>query len=76
MYAMCATTRVICVILETFQNEEGVVVPESLRCYMPDKCRGKCFSCFLTVFEKWHEKHCKTEFIPFVKDAPIDIEAR
>ena len=52
---MCATTRVICVILETFQNEEGVVVPEALRCYMPDKYR---------------------EFIPFVKEAPIDIEAR
>ena len=40
---MCATTRVICVILETFQNEEGVVVPEPLRCYMPEKYRGKCF---------------------------------
>jgi len=52
---MCATTRVICVILETFQNEEGVAVPESLRCYMPDKYR---------------------EFLPFVKEAPIDIEAR
>ena len=32
---MCATTRVICVILENFQTEEGVVVPEVLRPWMP-----------------------------------------
>ena len=32
---MCATTRVICAILETHQTEEGVVVPEALRPYMP-----------------------------------------
>ena len=37
---MCATTRVICAILETFQTEEGVTVPEPLRCYMPEKYRG------------------------------------
>jgi len=52
---MCATTRVICAILETFQTEEGVTVPEPLRCYMPEKYR---------------------EFLPFVKEAPIDVEAR
>lgn len=33
---MCATTRVICAILETNQTETGVVVPEVLRKYMPD----------------------------------------
>ncbi|XP_072886597.1 serine--tRNA ligase, cytoplasmic [Hemitrygon akajei] len=32
---MCATTRVICAILENYQTEEGVVIPESLRPYMP-----------------------------------------
>lgn len=32
---MCATTRAICVILENYQTEEGVVVPEALRPYMP-----------------------------------------
>ncbi|XP_032898455.1 serine--tRNA ligase, cytoplasmic [Amblyraja radiata] len=32
---MCATTRVICAILENYQTEDGVVIPESLRPYMP-----------------------------------------
>ncbi len=32
---MCATTRVICAILENFQVEDGVVVPEILRPFMP-----------------------------------------
>lgn len=31
----CAVTRVICVILETFQTETGVKVPEILQKYMP-----------------------------------------
>jgi len=31
---MCATTRVICCILENNQTEEGIVVPELLRPYM------------------------------------------
>ena len=34
---MCATTRVICAILENFQTEEGVVVPEALRPFMPER---------------------------------------
>ncbi|XP_043572655.1 serine--tRNA ligase, cytoplasmic [Chiloscyllium plagiosum] len=32
---MCATTRVLCAILENYQTEEGIVVPECLRPYMP-----------------------------------------
>ncbi|KAJ8257279.1 hypothetical protein GJAV_G00183900 [Gymnothorax javanicus] len=32
---MCATTRVICAILENFQTDEGVVIPEKLREFMP-----------------------------------------
>lgn len=32
---MCATTRTICAILETYQTETGVVVPEVLRPFMP-----------------------------------------
>lgn len=32
---MCATTRVICAILENFQTEDGVTVPEPLRRFMP-----------------------------------------
>lgn len=51
---MCATTRVICAILETHQTETGVLVPEPLQKYMPEKYRTE---------------------IPFVKPAPIEIEA-
>lgn len=32
---MCAVTRNICCVLENFQEEDGVVVPEVLRPYMP-----------------------------------------
>ncbi|ESO92618.1 hypothetical protein LOTGIDRAFT_190601 [Lottia gigantea] len=38
---MCATTRVICAILENFQTEDGVVVPEILRKFMPEKIKEK-----------------------------------
>ncbi|XP_059477217.1 serine--tRNA ligase, cytoplasmic isoform X2 [Neocloeon triangulifer] len=32
---MCATTRVICAILENYQTETGIKVPEALKPYMP-----------------------------------------
>ncbi|KAK2184982.1 hypothetical protein NP493_248g00013 [Ridgeia piscesae] len=32
---MCATTRVICAVLENYQVEDGVIVPEVLRPFMP-----------------------------------------
>jgi len=32
---MCATTRTICAILENYQVEDGVLVPEVLRIFMP-----------------------------------------
>lgn len=32
---MCATTRTICAILENYQTETGIVVPEKLREFMP-----------------------------------------
>ena len=32
---MCATTRTICAILENYQVEDGIVVPEVLRIFMP-----------------------------------------
>lgn len=51
---MCATTRVICAILETHQTETGVKVPEVLQKYMPEKYQDE---------------------IPFVKPAPIEVEA-
>lgn len=39
---MCATTRVMCAILENYQTEEGIIIPEKLRDFMPP---GKI--CFL-----------------------------
>ena len=33
---MCATTRVICAILENNQTEDGVIVPEVLQRFMPE----------------------------------------
>jgi len=50
---MCATTRTICCILENFQEETGVRVPEALKRLMPEQYQ---------------------QFIPFVKEAPIDQE--
>lgn len=38
---MCATTRVICCILETHQEEDGVIVPEALRKYMSEEYKEK-----------------------------------
>ncbi|VDI26655.1 seryl-tRNA synthetase [Mytilus galloprovincialis] len=38
---MCATTRVICAILENNQTEDGVIVPEVLRDFMPDGFKEK-----------------------------------
>ena len=36
---MCATTRTICAILENYQTEEGITVPEVLRPFMPKRFR-------------------------------------
>lgn len=32
---MCATTRCVCAIVENFQTDEGIIVPEAIRPYMP-----------------------------------------
>mgnify|MGYP003565557858 CR=1 FL=1 len=32
---MCAVTRVICVLLELNQTEEGINVPEAIKPWMP-----------------------------------------
>ncbi len=32
---MCATTRAICVILENYQTEKGVVIPEAKTLHAP-----------------------------------------
>jgi len=36
---MCAITRMICIILENYQTDKGIVVPEVLRSYMPKRYR-------------------------------------
>lgn len=33
---MCASTRVVCAILENNQTDEGIIVPDVLKQYMPD----------------------------------------
>uniref|UniRef100_A0A5K3FSX9 tRNA-synt_2b domain-containing protein n=1 Tax=Mesocestoides corti TaxID=53468 RepID=A0A5K3FSX9_MESCO len=38
---MCATTRVICAILENYQTSDGIVVPEALREFMPEGLKTK-----------------------------------
>ncbi|BFZ08125.1 hypothetical protein BsWGS_11164 [Bradybaena similaris] len=32
---MCATTRTLCAILENYQTQDGIIVPEALRKFMP-----------------------------------------
>ena len=32
---MCATTRTICAILENYQTEDGILVPDVLKQWMP-----------------------------------------
>jgi seryl-tRNA synthetase len=34
---LCATTRAMCCILENYQTEDGLRIPEALRRYMPDE---------------------------------------
>lgn len=47
---MCATTRVMCAILENYQTEEGIVIPEMLQPFMPPgKLLAKGFTCVLEV---------------------------
>ncbi|XP_063811065.1 serine--tRNA ligase, cytoplasmic [Pseudophryne corroboree] len=36
---MCATTRTICAILENYQTDTGIIVPEKLRNFMPSGLR-------------------------------------
>ncbi|CAF4375720.1 unnamed protein product, partial [Adineta steineri] len=38
---MCATTRTICAILENYQTDDGIVVPEVLKPLMPKKYSEK-----------------------------------
>lgn len=53
---MCATTRTICAILETFQTETGIAVPEVLHQYLPPDC---AFIEFVKPAEKLSAKELK-----------------
>ena len=68
---MCATTRTICAILENYQTEDGILVPEVLKPLMP-KSRVSLPSAHGPVFfsVEYSEK------IPFVKEAPVEQEAK
>jgi len=38
---MCATTRTICAILENYQTDDGILIPEVLKPLMPKKYAEK-----------------------------------
>ena len=42
---MCATTRTICAILENYQTEDGVLIPDVLKPFMPERFREKNSIC-------------------------------
>ncbi len=75
---MCATTRVICAILELNQTETGIVIPEVLKPFMPPGIHPislavivylnsrNFFFFFFGLFTAYPEE------IPFTKPAPID----
>ena len=58
---MCATTRTICAILENYQVEDGVLVPEVLKEFMPESKSGpeviKLFSCSTQLSMKFFPAH-------------------
>ena len=51
---MCATTRVICAVLENYQVDDGIIVPEVLRHLMPPG--NGSFYIFLVEVYKCHLK--------------------
>ena len=38
---MCATTRVICAVLENFQTNDCIIIPEALREFMPTQYKER-----------------------------------
>lgn len=38
---MCATTRTMCAIMENYQTEDGILIPEALKPFMPERYREK-----------------------------------
>jgi hypothetical protein len=59
----CATTRVICALMETHQTETGIKIPEVLAPYMPESKFSKngihnlgiqSVVCFLTLISPFY----------------------
>ncbi|VDO94664.1 unnamed protein product [Soboliphyme baturini] len=44
---MCATTRTLCAILENYQTDEGIEIPEVLQAFMP-----KCYQTIIPFVKK------------------------
>jgi seryl-tRNA synthetase len=64
---MCATTRTICAILENYQTEDGILIPEVLKPLMPKSLfLSIVFSFENLIFLEYSEK------IPFVKETPVE----
>ena len=64
---MCATTRTICAILENYQTEDGIVVPEVLRPFMPARYKEKIL--FVKPLAKTEEKKSEKKVETVNKEA-------
>ena len=58
---MCATTRTICAILENYQTEDGVLVPEVLKPFMPE---GRYYEISVFMLASWVPKHYAVMLFP------------
>ncbi|KAK3359266.1 hypothetical protein B0T25DRAFT_92085 [Lasiosphaeria hispida] len=65
---LCATTRTMCAILENFQTEEGINVPEPLRKYLPG---APDFIPFAAQPPKKEPKESKEAAKGAAKDIPV-----
>jgi len=55
---MCATTRVICALLEVHQTETGIKVPEVLKRYLPKGMHiVSCFKLSVICDKQGREKY-------------------
>ncbi len=70
---MCATTRTICAILENYQTDDGILIPEVLKPLMPKSMLIWLwiFFFFIKIFLLEY-----AEKIPFVKESPSDQESK
>jgi seryl-tRNA synthetase len=69
---MCATTRTICAILENYQTNDGIRVPEILKSFMPKSL----LILILLLFQNEIFLLEYSEKIPFVKETTIEQEIK